>query len=76
MKLTSWEWFEIRAALFKSDTGITAPGKDVPMHSYEPAYACEERQKAFDLWWSENMKTISATLRAVEKICEREGDEE
>lgn len=68
MQLTVNERFEIKAAAFYKQTGVFAPGKDLPHgnQGVAPGWSHEERKARWDEWLGQHGSVIDAVIDAVE----------
>lgn len=57
----SFDRFEAVAAMFKRDTGITRPGKDIPAASAEDDNR-QKRQAVFEAWWTKQFNDFHEAL--------------
>ncbi len=60
--------FERIAAMFKRDTGFTAPGKDVSPAAYEGAERGRERDERWNAWCKQPIDRFRAALRPFHPI--------
>lgn len=75
MKFSSIEAYEVKAEAFRRMTGMMAPGKDVAAASGCP-HSYEDRLDAWDAWLKQHGEAVTATMRAVQAVCQRAEDED
>ena len=64
--------FEIKAAVFASQTGSLAPGKDAPPGEN---FSREERQRDWIRWLDDHEQTVVDTIRETLRIQAKEDEE-
>lgn len=75
MKFSSIEAYEVKAEAFRRMTGMMAPGKDESAAA-GGVYTYEERRESFNAWLKQHGEAVTATMRAVQAVCQRAEDED